>query len=77
MGAYCPEGSDSPTLCGAGYFLNSTKNSASSDCLLCTPGMYCAGGGNAEPDGPCVAGWYCPGGQDDPRPNGYNCTLGE
>ena len=61
----------------AGYFLNSTGNDDISDCLECTPGKYCAGGGNYVPDDDCAAGWYCPGGQDDPRPTGYNCTLGE
>ena len=75
-GAYCPAGSDSPSLCQAGYYLNATGNDDVTDCELCTPGYYCSGGGSEEPDGPCEAGWYCPGGQDDPRPFGYNCTLG-
>jgi hypothetical protein len=38
--------------------------------------MYCDGNGNNEPDGYCSAGWYCPGGQDDSMPTGYNCTMG-
>ena len=76
-GAYCPAESDSPSLCQAGYYLNATGNDDVADCELCTPGYYCSGGGSEEPDGPCEAGWYCPGGQDDPRPFGYNCTLGE
>ena len=77
LGAYCPPGSASPTQCQSGYYLNSTHNDDVSDCLLCTPGMYCAGSGNEVPDGYCDAGWYCPGGQDDPRPEGLNCTLGK
>lgn len=32
--------------------------------------------GNIIPDGPCAAGWYCPPGQNDPRPAGLNCTRG-
>ena len=76
MGAYCPEGSTSPIQCQNGYYLNSTHNDDVIDCVLCTPGMYCAGSGNEVPDGYCDAGWYCPGGQDDPRPEGFNCTLG-
>lgn len=75
-GAYCPVGSQSHTLCQAGYYLNSTGNDVVSDCVLCTPGMYCDGNGNNEPDGYCSAGWYCPGGQDDSMPTGYNCTMG-
>ncbi|XP_023933458.1 uncharacterized protein LOC106181652, partial [Lingula anatina] len=76
QGAYCPLGSDSPTLCQNGYFLNSTGNDASSDCISCTPGWYCPGSGNALPTGQCAAGYYCPGGQDSSQPTGYNCTLG-
>ncbi|CAC5381825.1 unnamed protein product [Mytilus coruscus] len=56
-GAYCPEGSTSPTLCQAGYYLNSTGNDDMTDCILCTPGMYyCGGSGNNVPDGLCSAG---------------------
>ena len=77
MGAYCPQGSYSPILCQAGYYLNSTRNDEVTDCLICTPGYYCTGSGNIIPDGICTAGWYCPGGQEDPMPYGYNCTLGK
>ena len=76
MGAYCPQGSASPQLCQAGYYLNSTGNAAVSDCVQCSPGHYCSGGGNDQPVGQCDAGWYCPGGQADPHPTGLNCTLG-
>ena len=76
MGAYCPEGSPAPMLCDDGYYLNSTHNDDVSDCVECTPGMYCAGSGNIVPDGVCEAGWHCPGGQNDPRPENLNCTLG-
>ena len=76
MGSYCPQGSASPQLCQAGYYLNSTGNAAVSDCVQCSPGQYCSGGGNDQPVGQCDAGWYCPGGQADPRPTGLNCTLG-
>lgn len=76
MGAYCPPGTVVPNLCPQGTYLNSTGNDLVSDCIQCTGGYYCAGSGNVVPDGPCEAGWYCPGGQDDPRPTGYNCTQG-
>ncbi|KAK2153848.1 hypothetical protein LSH36_283g03001 [Paralvinella palmiformis] len=51
-------------------------NDEASDCILCTPGSYCAGSGNTWPTGPCTAGWYCPLGQDAAQPTGYNCTQG-
>ncbi|PIK41162.1 hypothetical protein BSL78_21986 [Apostichopus japonicus] len=76
LGAYCPEGSASPLLCDAGYFLNSTHNDEESDCLPCTAGYYCAGSGNPEPTDVCQAGYYCPPGQREPTPAEYNCTLG-
>ncbi|PIK35709.1 hypothetical protein BSL78_27465 [Apostichopus japonicus] len=76
LGAFCPEGSASPLLCDAGYFLNSTHNDEESDCLPCTAGYYCAGSGNPEPTDVCQAGYYCPPGQREPTPPEYNCTLG-
>ena len=51
MGAYCPEGSDSPTLCPSGTYLNSTRNTNISACIQCTAGHYCSGAGNAYPTG--------------------------
>ena len=77
VGAWCAVNSSSPVLCQGGYYLNSTGNDDITDCIQCTPGQYCAGSGNEVPDGDCAEGWYCPGGQDDPRPTGYNCTLGK
>lgn len=76
LGAYCPAGSAAPYLCGAGSYLNSTGNDDMADCISCTPGYYCAGGGNSFPTGLCDAGYFCPGGQDAPNPPGYNCTPG-
>ena len=77
QGAYCPEGSASPTLCGPGYYLNSTRNNDTSDCRLCTPGWYCAGHGNPTPTAECTAGYYCPSGQEEATPAAYNCTQGK
>lgn len=76
MGYYCPVGSSSPTPCSSGTYLNSTGNLAVDDCISCTSGMYCAGSGNAAPEGSCSAGYYCPAGQDNPSPTGYECTQG-
>ena len=77
MGSYCPQGSVSHQLCPEGTYMNSTGNDELTDCIECTAGHYCAGSGNTAPDGLCAGGWYCPGGQDDQRPTGLNCTLGE
>ncbi|XP_071505048.1 uncharacterized protein [Diadema antillarum] len=76
MGAYCPQGSASPSLCDAGFFLNSTRNDEEADCLSCIPGSYCAGSGNAVPTDQCWPGYYCPSGQREATPAEYNCTLG-
>lgn len=75
-GHYCGIGSTAPTPCQSGYYLNSTGNDVTGDCLPCTGGMYCAGSGNSIPDGSCSPGFYCPGGQDTPTPYDYNCTMG-
>ena len=70
-------GSDSPILCDAGTFLNSTHNDMESDCLACIPGSYCAGSGNVIPTDECWPGYYCPAGQREATPAEYNCTLGK
>ena len=36
----------------------------------------CLGDGNVYPDGPCDAGYYCPGGQDTASPGGLLCLKG-
>lgn len=51
MGAYCLEGSDSPSLCPSGTYLNSTRNTNGSACIQCTAGYYCSGSGNDYPTG--------------------------
>ena len=65
-GAYCPIGSGVPTLCPAGSFNNRTGGTSSSDCVDCTPGMYCEGVGNSYPTGQCYAGYYCVGRSSTP-----------
>ena len=54
MGAYCPEGSDSPTLCSSGTYLNSTRNTNITACIQWTAGHYCSGAGNAYPTGSII-----------------------
>lgn len=41
---------------------NITGASTNADCVVCTPGMYCAATASAGPTGACDAGYYCDGG---------------
>lgn len=56
--------------------MNSEGNTDISNCLNCTAGKYCDGSGNAQPDGDCDQGFYCPGGQESANPTGLECTQG-
>lgn len=76
QGGFCPEGQQNFTLCPPGTFSNSTNNTMLKDCLECTSGSYCLGYGNADPTGPCKAGYYCPKGQNREDPSGYRCPQG-
>ena len=58
-GSYCPEQSATPTECPLGTYSNSSKLSASTQCLNCTYGNYCGALGLTEPSGPCDPGFYC------------------
>ena len=79
-GHYCPSGTPSPVTCPSGTFANTTGTRAVSDCLDCTPGMYCLTPGLTNPTGFCHAGYYCSGKAKSPTPtngiNGRNCTRG-
>ena len=59
MGAYCPEGSDSPMLCAAGTYNPVSGASDSAACVNCDAGMFCTVSGSATPTGLCVAGFVC------------------
>ena len=59
MGHYCPIGTTTPFKCPPGTFNNKTRATEPSDCVPCTPGMYCAGYARRYPNGPCDPGWYC------------------
>ena len=50
--------------CPPGTFQNLTSQHNESACLLCPPGMYCQGSGNAYPTDFCDPGWYCTNGSD-------------
>jgi hypothetical protein len=66
-GYYCPAGTQYPTQhpCPAGTYSPSTDNYASSQCIVCPPGMYCLQA-SATPSGQCSPGYYCPQGSSSP-----------
>ena len=70
-GRYCPKGTSIPQLCPSGTYANSTGNKALGDCIQCEPGQYCGNSGLDKPSGPCDAGYYCPGGQNNSHPIEY------
>ena len=45
-------------------------------CTPCTEGSYCDAAGLNTTSGPCDPGYFCPLGQDSPRPVSYPCTVG-
>ena len=57
-------------------FLDRVQNVNISDCLSCTAGMYCQQYGLAAPTAECHAGYYCPEGQESPKPTTYACSPG-
>jgi len=65
VGGYCEVGSSEKTPCRPGYYNPSTGKKTFADCILCTPGSYCAGtisegyGGREGVNGVCTAGYYC------------------
>jgi hypothetical protein len=79
-GAFCPQGSSSPSLCPNGTLANSTANTAPSDCTPCTPGYHCPWRGTVVATLPCPPGYSCPGGQvtgnEHPCPSGHECPQG-
>ena len=58
MGYYCGLGTEYPAQCPNGTYSNQTGIDEESDCMQCTPGMYCDGFALVEPTGPCDPGIY-------------------
>ena len=56
MGYYCGLGTEYPVQCPNGTFSNQTGLEQESECMACTPGMYCDGFALIEPSGPCDPG---------------------
>ncbi|CAK8677709.1 unnamed protein product [Clavelina lepadiformis] len=75
-GHYCPAGTTDEKNCKSGTFNNQTGQGFSAACVDCTPGYYCDAPALEEPAGPCLAGYYCPGGDTSATPVDQNCTVG-
>ena len=62
-GHYCPLSTPSPTSfdCPPGTYTNRTDLEYASECTICPPSFYRAGGAAAV-SGDCAAGHYCPAG---------------
>lgn len=81
MNGFCPERSEAPSLCEAGFFGNSTltKMVSAEDCIYCPEGKFCTLGFIA---GDCAAGYFCDFGaikEKDPSkicPAGHYCPAG-
>ena len=79
VGYWCGNNTVTPVACLPGTYQPSTGASASSDCLPCPAGMYCAFNASVAPTGQCSAGYYCLEGSSTPKPTGNNgdvCPLG-
>ncbi|XP_069750647.1 neurogenic locus notch homolog protein 4-like [Narcine bancroftii] len=75
-GFYCPNSTVTPHPCPSGTYSNDTGNKKESNCQPCLSGQFCDGSGNEAPDGPCLAGFYCPPGQSSASPISYVCPVG-
>ncbi|XP_076833089.1 uncharacterized protein LOC143478045 [Brachyhypopomus gauderio] len=75
-GHFCPSGTLTPLPCPAGSIRNLTGGSSLDSCLPCPSGHYCASEGLDSPNGPCAAGFYCPGGFSSTTPHPFLCPKG-
>uniref|UniRef100_A0A0G4HJ42 Tyrosine-protein kinase ephrin type A/B receptor-like domain-containing protein n=1 Tax=Chromera velia CCMP2878 TaxID=1169474 RepID=A0A0G4HJ42_9ALVE len=79
-GYVCPAGASAPTACGAGTFNPLTKKTnATTDCLPCESGKYCATAGLSAATGSCTAGYFCAqetSGNTSPTPSGTYPSSG-
>lgn len=73
VGHYCLEGTSNPEPCPPGTYSPNTQNTRVEDCAPCPPRFLCANSGISNPAVPCIAGFYCTGG--DRIPN-LRCPLG-
>ena len=79
-GSYCPEGSATPQVCPIGTFQPNKGAQNYSECIRCSPGMFCDSQGLVSPSGDCQAGYYCIEGAVFPAPTdnltGNVCPIG-
>jgi hypothetical protein len=81
-GYYCPSGTQFSAQypCPNGTFNPNTHLKDSSECQLCTGGMYCDAPGLPGPAGQCLGGYYCTLGAWSPTPvdgtTGDICEMG-
>ena len=68
VGFYCPEDEFEPVACAAKTYRNETGGSVPEDCKTCTIGYYCNNLGMVDQEQfPCKPGYYCRGGNEEPR----------
>ncbi|ERE92107.1 hypothetical protein H671_1g0480 [Cricetulus griseus] len=72
-GHYCPASTTfaSQFPCPRGMYKPQRGGVHRSDCSPCEPGT-----GKRFPDGPCLAGYYCPPGQTSATPMSFRCPQG-
>ena len=75
-GHYCPVGTAEQIPCEAGTYNPDKEKFDPSDCLSCLAGKACTKAGLANPDLPCSAGYYCPGGNHARAQTEYACPAG-
>lgn len=81
-GYYCPNATDVPKPCPAGYFSDQSGLKSDSDCKECAPGRYCENIGLTTISDPpkCSPGFVCRRACSTPNPTdgikGYPCPIG-
>lgn len=70
-GFYCPLGSEIPTPCPRGTYLNEIGRYAENHCNPCSPGYACDTTGIDIPTLKCAAGYYCTEGSISSHPVGF------
>lgn len=67
-GYYCPQGSEVPTPCPRGSYLNDVGKYDISHCDSCIEGQACESVGLDLPNTKCAPGYYCNSGSNDSHP---------
>ncbi len=75
-GSFCMSGALSPVSCPSGTWSNRTGLGSMDECEICPPGRFCPTSGMTQPGPLCTAGYYCPGGRDEPSNSSLLCSAG-